>query len=195
MPFPNNQIPANLINPVGQAILKQYPAPRHSTTLAGAPVNNYTLNGVQTESMNQYSVRIDHQLLSEQTVCMATIFDFTIRFTMSIIHYAARPSFPNGGCYTGWTGQLFALVENHIFSPTLVNEARAGMQRMRQPRIQTDNTIDFWAAFPTITNVGPNVANNNGVPSVSVTGYSKLGRPDKSSARTAGTRPTIIATR
>ncbi len=175
VPFQNNQIPANLINPVGQAILKQYPAPSSPTT-SGAPVNNYALNGAQTESMNEYGLRIDHQFSSNNN-----LYAYYLRYYDPVYEVdnslCGSSVFINGGCYTGWTAQLFALVDNHIFSPTLVNEARAGVQRIIQPRIQTDNTIDFWGQFPNITNVGPNVPNNNGVPSVSVTGYSRLGGP------------------
>src|SRR5262249_26626562 len=62
--------------------------------------------------------------------------------------------------------------ETHIFSPSLVNEFRAGVNRLVQPRIQQDST----AAFPGLPAAFLGyLANNGGVPRTSVTGYSTLG--------------------
>lgn len=172
--FAGNIIPASLINPVGQALIREYPAPSVPTA-SGAPINNFFLNGTQTENMNEYSARVDHTFSAKNTLTGSyqIFYDPVVYVNNSLCGSSVMP---NGGCYTGWTGQLFGLSEVHIFSPALINEAGAGIQRMRQPRIQTDSTIDFWGPF-NITRVGAPVTNNTGIPSTTVTGYSKLGGP------------------
>ena len=173
-PFAGNIIPASSISPVGQALLKNYPAAT-SPTLSGAPSNNYTLNGTQTENMNEYSARVDHTFSPKDS-----LYGFYLYFTDPIYYVdnslCGSSLLPNGGCYTGWTGQLFGLVENHIFSPAVVNEARAGLQRMRQPRLQDDVDINFWGQFNT-PNVGASIPDNTGLPNTTITGYAKLGGP------------------
>jgi hypothetical protein len=174
-PLQGNIVPPSMINPVGQALLLQFPA-ASLPTAPGAPiVNNFFLNSNQTESMNEYSSRIDHTLSAKDS-----LFGSYLYF-LDPVHYVfnslcGSSVMPNGGCFTGWTGQLFGLSEVHIFSPAIINEARASVQRMRQPRIQTDVNIDFWGPFNT-PNVSPNIANNTGVPNTAITGYSTLGGP------------------
>ena len=172
--YAGNIIPSSQISPIGQALLKEYPT-ASVPTVSGAPSNNYFLNGSQTETMNQYSTRVDHTFSEKDSLYGSyIIFYDPINYLYNSL--CGTSVLPNGGCYTGWSSQLFGLVENHIFSPTLVNEARAGVQRMRQPRVQADNNINFWGPFG-ITNAGPNVPQNNGIPYTTITGYSRLGGP------------------
>jgi hypothetical protein len=172
--FPGNIIPPTLINPIGQQLLKEYPAAT-VPTVSGAPSNNYFLNGVQSESLNQYSVRVDHSISpSDSLTGSYQYFLDPVYYVYNVL--CGSSVLPNGGCYTGWTAQLFSLAENHVFSSTLLNEVRVGVQRMRQPRLQTDSNINFWGPFG-ITNVGAAVPGNTGVPSATITGYSKLGGP------------------
>jgi hypothetical protein len=174
-PFPGNIVPASMINPVGQALLKEYPSPS-VPTLVGAPTNNYFLNGTQTESLNQYGARVD------QTISASDNLSATYQYFGDPVYYVynsicGSSVMPNGGCFTGWTGQLFGVSEYHAVSPTVVNEVRAGVQRMRQPRVQTDVSTNFWGPFNT-PNVGAPVPDNTGIPYTTITGYSRLGGPN-----------------
>ena len=56
-PFPNNQIPANLLNPVSQAILQYFPQPNTTGTKTGA--NNYLVNAVDTDTFDNELGRLD----------------------------------------------------------------------------------------------------------------------------------------
>jgi len=174
-PFNNNGIPSSLINPVGASLVKQFPAAT-TPTPNGAPSNNFALNASQMEEMNYYSAKIDHTFSPSDNVYGSYImFRDPVYYVFNSL--CGSSVMPNGGCYTGWVAHLFALNDVHVFSPTAVNEARAGIQRMVQPRLQTDRNIDFWGQFPYITNLGPPIADNTGLPSTSITGYSKLGGP------------------
>lgn len=173
-PFPGNIIPQSMISPVGQALLEQYPAPSVATP-SGAPSNNFFLNGNQQESMNEYSTRVDHTFSTQDT--LSAFYLYYLDPVYYVYNSLCGSSvMPNGGCYTGWTGQLFGLSEIHVFSPSVINEARASVQRMRQPRVQTDVNVNFWGPFNT-PNVSPDVPNNTGIPNTAITGYSTLGGP------------------
>jgi outer membrane receptor protein involved in Fe transport len=172
--FPGNIVPPTRINAIGQAMLRQFPNPTATTALLGAPSNNFTLNGAQTEEQNQYATRIDHTFSEKDNMTV------TYQYFKDPVNYlynslCGSSVMPNGGCFTGHTGQLFGISEYHTFSPTVVNEIRAGVNRMRQPRVQSDSNIDFWGPFGLI--VGAKVPDNTGVPSVTITGFSRLGGP------------------
>lgn len=172
--FPGNIIPATRINPIGQALMREYPAPTFPT-VSGAPTNNFNLNAPQTEQLDQYSARVDHQISASDNLSgFYQYFKDPIYFVDNVL--CGSSLLPNGGCFTGWTGQLGGITESHIFSPTKVNEIRLGIQRMRQPRCQTDANIDFWTQFG-IKGVGPSVSCDTGVPSATITSYAKLGGP------------------
>jgi len=57
-PFPDNVIPASLIDPVAQKIQSYYLPPNTVGTAAGQ--NNYTFNGKDLFQYNAYIVRLDH---------------------------------------------------------------------------------------------------------------------------------------
>ncbi len=58
IPFPNNSIPANRIDPVAKAIQSYYPQPNTAGTAAG--LNNYTRNTKDLFDYNVYVGRVDH---------------------------------------------------------------------------------------------------------------------------------------
>jgi hypothetical protein len=59
--FPNNIIPSNRINPVGKALMNEYPLPNIPGTAGG--FNNYVNSpNSQEDKYNSLAVRIDHQI-------------------------------------------------------------------------------------------------------------------------------------
>ena len=81
---------------------------------------------------------------------------------------------PNFGCYTNQTSQLYGSTYTHVFSPSLVNEFRAGMGRLVQPRTMQDTNINFNATYG-INAFNGATTNNTGVPPASITGYATIG--------------------
>ena len=57
-PFPNNQIPANRLNPVALNLVEFYPAPN----LSGDSLYNYAAQGTGTDSYDNFSIKVDHAL-------------------------------------------------------------------------------------------------------------------------------------
>jgi hypothetical protein len=118
-PFPNNIIPATLMNSAPakamSAFLKGY---LQAPNLTGDPAHNYIENRPQTDKMDGYSVKIDHNLgindrlfgrLTQQWVADTQWQNGTV----SSNHNTYRTSNFGGG----W---------DHIFSPTFILSARAG---------------------------------------------------------------------
>ena len=63
LPFPNNQIPANELNPVAQKLLSQYyPAPNYNS---GSTTGNYRTLEPLTNETNGFDVRIDQYISSK----------------------------------------------------------------------------------------------------------------------------------
>jgi hypothetical protein len=171
-PFPGNIIPVNQIDPAGKALLSYYPAPTTPTAAGALPSNNYLFSEIRREQMDEGSLRID-QTFSEKDSLRATANFFNDpSFEPSNTLCGAR-LLPNFGCYTNQKSELYGITETHIFSPTLVNEARVGYTLLNQPRTMQDDGIPFVQTYgiPSFAG-GPN---NGGIPAVTITSYSTLG--------------------
>jgi hypothetical protein len=118
VPFPNNVIPQERINPVGRAYLNVFPAP----TRAGVTRNFLTER--QKESVyDDVDARIDHQLSAiDQLFISASNWDDSFSDPGRIPGYQA--GFGAGSSEN--KGYTFRLGESHVFSNDLINELRVG---------------------------------------------------------------------
>ena len=111
-PFPGNQIPASRLDPIGQYFFKFVALPNASN-------GRYIFNGGQGSNQDQGNVRVDYRLNDKD--------NFFARYSQN--NFAANNS---GGLPTsGATTQTIdtkngALSWTHLFTPSLINEARAG---------------------------------------------------------------------
>lgn len=64
--FPDNKIPANLIDPVALNILKFYPLPNQPGD-ANTNANNYVASGSTQTNLDNYDFRIDHRISETQS--------------------------------------------------------------------------------------------------------------------------------
>ena len=158
LPFLNNQI-LRPLDPVAIALLAQIPLPN----LPGV-AQNLLATGNQRINGNQYSARLDHQFSSSDiTYLRASLFDArqTDPFGSSVLQESLLPGFGrdlsthaiNGAA--GWT---------HVFSPSVLNEARFGFLTV--------------AGGQTSPNVGNTFAAQNGLQGVTAnpldTGYPQV---------------------
>ena len=164
-----NLIPASRIDPNAVKLLQLLPNP----TTTGLQ-NNYFVAPLQNTDINQYDVRIDHNISAKDTV-----FGVFSRITSNVT--AAQP-FPNlaaGGALqiafaTTQPVYLIALSETHLFSPTLMNEARFGDNHNYNTReIPTGNVLGLPAQYG-IQGI-PQIANNGGLPTFNLSGFSAFG--------------------
>jgi hypothetical protein len=82
-PFPNNQIPANRINPIVQQLLALYPLPNSGGTGAGNLTNNYLREELRTTDRHNYDAKVNfnrtsaHQIWGKVSYLDAVVDDRT----------------------------------------------------------------------------------------------------------------------
>jgi Carboxypeptidase regulatory-like domain len=169
-----NVIDPALISPIGQALAKFFPAPTTATAAGQAPSNNYNFSATRREDYNQISSRFDHALSSKDSLYGTYNYYDNPAFEPSNSLCGSRV-LPGFGCNTGLTTQLIGIVETHTFTSNLTNEIRLGFNRLRQPRIQEDDTVNFVSQFKIPGTFFGETPFNGGVPQVAITGFSTIG--------------------
>jgi len=119
VPFPNNQIPGNLINPAGRAYLNAFPGPSRTDRLT----QNYLTARQKRSTYNDFDGRID-QTLSANNQIFLSVSNWSDKFSDP----GRIPGYQAGfGAGTSDNkGYTLRLGDTHIFNPNLVNELRAG---------------------------------------------------------------------
>ena len=170
--FANNQIPTNRFDPVAAKLVSLFPAPN----LTGA--NNFFSNQKETISNDQYVLRLDHRFSDRDTVFSRYIYsDDTNVLPAALPPPASSPSIV-------WPeAHSFVTSESHVFSPTLLNEARIGYQETREKQ-----TISGPRLFDQYGIIGaPNLPNVTGLPTFAVSGLNTIGTTGPGTLQTAAT--------
>ncbi len=117
-PFPGNRIPANRIASHARLFLDGF-VPQPNTNETGINYRGPRVAAPITQ--DQYVARIDHTFSGSDTLSGSYIFNTQADDTTPLFVFDTR----------GNTGraQNFSLAETHVFSPTMVNELRAGLHR------------------------------------------------------------------
>jgi len=165
-PFPGNIIPSYYMDPTGLAIATLYPTPNRNV-----PNQNYVSSPDTRERDDQFDVRVDHTLTPASQL--------TFRYSFgdeSLFEPFTGPSFPlvpGYGDHVPSRDQNAMIAETHVFTPALLNEIRAGFDRVSLGVYQQDQGTNVNAAvgLPTISS-NPR---DFGLSSISVTGFSPLG--------------------
>jgi Carboxypeptidase regulatory-like domain len=121
-PFPGARIPASQINKASAATAALIPAPNFGSPTALS--RNYFVQIPRQSDVNQYDVRIDHQLNAHNNVFGR--FSFANRETPSP---GAFPGFIGGGTLGVDYARQLVMADTHVFSPSMVNEFRFGYTR------------------------------------------------------------------
>jgi Carboxypeptidase regulatory-like domain/TonB dependent receptor/TonB-dependent Receptor Plug Domain len=168
-PFPNNRIPAARIDPNALRLMQLYPE-------ANQPGlnNNYVVNRDNADDTHSFDIRIDHNFSSNDR--------FFARYSFSDNHKIRPSPFDGDGDGGGFNEgdekvrvNGFAASHTHMFSPTLINEARFGVSREHTNRLQPngDDLSDIPGRYG-ILGI-PQVAGNGGLPTLNIGGLSMLG--------------------
>ncbi len=122
-PYPNNIVPANQIGPFA-AKYNPYILTSTLSPLAPSAVSsglNYFGSQLNSTDENKWDVRVDYNISTKDKIFGRLTYDFTDQ-TVVIPQPGANRIYPLHSwlAVLGWT---------HVFSPTLVNEARLGLDR------------------------------------------------------------------
>ncbi|MDZ4798583.1 MAG: carboxypeptidase regulatory-like domain-containing protein [Bryobacteraceae bacterium] len=133
VPFVGNRIPANRIRPIPQKVLGLIPQP-----LLPGLSNNYEYNSVRSIDSDSFDAKVDHNAGDNDRLSVRYSFQRPVTFDPPSFGAAGGP---HGGGFQG-TGvqkaQNGAVNYNHIFSPTLITEFRAGVNRYRNDARNVD---------------------------------------------------------
>ncbi len=117
--FPGNRIPASRFHPIALKLLEYYPLPNRAD-----PSNNYISSAKDFDVWNSFVWKIDHRFREKDTVSFrAQIRDAD---TTSPFAGSSIPLWPN---YSDDVRSLAGIDYTHMFTPTLLTEARVGYSR------------------------------------------------------------------
>ena len=125
-PFPGNVIPPSQINPISAKVATYWPAPLAS----GNPftqANNFPFNGVQAETNNDLSVRVDYQL-SSNTSILGRYSESIINITLPNLFGGNNIADPYNSSTDEHHGSSVFKV-TRAFSPTMFGEFVASWNR------------------------------------------------------------------
>ena len=172
-PFAGNMIPATRLNAIGLALINLYPNPTFPTAAGALPNNNYAFSEARPETQNVDTLKIDHTFSVHDTGYLtANYFNDTSTERISQLGCGATP-LPGFSCFTFVKHELFGVAETHIFSPSMVNEARMGANFEFNPSVDQSASMPFWGQFginPLTTAIDPGLP-HVGPPTLSVTGF------------------------
>lgn len=167
--FSGNRVPASRLNADAVRLLRLYPEPNQPGLN-----NNYVVNRDNKDDTHSFDVRIDHNFSSNDR--------FFARYSFSDNYKLRPPPFEGDGDGGGFAeGEEtvrvngFAASHMHMFSPTLINEARFGLSREHTNRMPTygTDTNDLPGRYG-IRGI-PQISGNGGLPTLQLSGMSDLG--------------------
>lgn len=172
-PFPGNIIPAQRIHPFGATMMSWYPLPM----TAGATNRNLISAPKGSDDSTQNTLRLDHTLSAKDNV-----FARYSRYFDTLVDPFNQ--------YTGFSNIAFPRLDiqhnhaatlsyTHVFSPTLLNTAKAGFSRLRQERTPMPDVQDFKLIQPRLPIPGIKVPDINppiaGIPAIRPTTVDPIG--------------------
>ena len=170
--FAGNVIPSNRFSRIARDLFSYYPAPTFATATGAQPGFNYLFNVPRPERYMQHSVKVDYTVSQKDSAYLTLNYykDTSVETgTGSTCNNTTLPKFP---CDLAITNQVYGLSETHIFSPSLVNEARVAYTHTYTPSSARNGNIDFWGPY----GVKPLLVTfsklpSKGLPALNLTGY------------------------
>ncbi len=167
-PFPGNVIPTSMLDPRAQKWHTFSPTPNAASAVNSPvlPLFNYTATPLGILDYNKGTARIDQTLSSKDHLYGS--------YVIEDVPHIAPGVMPLSGQTFPLRDQVASLTEDHIFSPTIVNEFRFGYNRGKTFLVgQGANTANYAAQFG-YTNTSPNPF-DFGVPQAGISGFTTIG--------------------
>jgi hypothetical protein len=165
--FPGNLIPTSRLDPLAMKLLALEPFPNTSQ-----PGFNFVINPTQTDRAKRFDSRGDKHLSDkDQLFARYSWFDDpAVNPTVFAAPLVGGTSSQQAHVVNG--GQGAALGETHVFGAFLVNEFRAGYNRL-------NSTLSPFGTDVTPSSFGflgiPNQMGVTGLPNITISGFSALG--------------------
>jgi hypothetical protein len=127
--IPCSKIPASLVNSIGGSLINLYPIPNANNSAAGF---NFVSEPVRSLDETKLDVRLDHNFSSTDNIFSRFSYDQAV----SYVPGGGGPgSFAEANAFGSNQGisnhaRSVAIGETHVFSPTTVNQASVGYNRI-----------------------------------------------------------------
>ena len=126
---PCNKIPSNLINNIGQAMINLYPTPNANNVNSNY---NYVNEPVRSLNETKFDVRLDHTLTAKDNIFGRFSYDQANSYVPG---GGPTGSFAEAGAFGSNQfianhARNVALGATHVFSPTMLNQASFGYNRI-----------------------------------------------------------------
>jgi hypothetical protein len=161
-PFPGNLIPATRMNPIAQSLASYYPLSNRAD-----PSTNYETYQATHARYNSAVAKLDEHLRSNDTISAR----YLVRDNSGTSPYAGS-DLGTFGTNTSSRPALAGVSETHIFSPSMVSEARVGFTRYAERDRPSDGGLDLNAQLGL---PGPNNAWQAGFPRFTILNLAALG--------------------
>jgi hypothetical protein len=171
-PFTNINQVLPQADPVGQALVNQYPQPNIPSASCGAA--NYTALVNRQVTYDTLTGRIDHQFSSKDSLFVRYSLNFDREFWPTGTVPESTTTLPGYGRFSHDSYQMAGLDWTHIVNPKLVNEVKLGYNRYQLREVDQDlgNTLASSLGITGVANIGSVPA---GVPNMNFSGYASMG--------------------
>lgn len=137
-PFPNNQIPSSMINPVSAALLSLLPTPNEISSLS-SPTNNYYALLPFQKTTTSFDTKMDYDLNEANRITGRLSFSWPNVYQAPIFGPAgggpAQGNFEGTGTQKTYSG---GLNYDHVFSPNFLTELRFGVGYYHSSAVPSD---------------------------------------------------------
>jgi hypothetical protein len=158
--FAGNRIPASGFDPVSLKLLALYPEPN----LSGK--NNFFSNQRESVDNNQFVGRLDHRFSDKDSI----FGRFSSSSNTNVLPATLTPPASEPSIVTP-EAHSFTVSETHLFTASLLNEARIGYQETRETQnIQGPRLFDDYGIIG-----APDISSVLGLPTFVVSGFSTIG--------------------
>jgi hypothetical protein len=171
-PFTNNRIPASRLDPVMQKLMALFPNPTQ-----GGQQNNFVRNATISDDTDRYSARGDWTATDKDNLFVRWTYSTRARHIPGNFGGIADGTASSSGGLQNLNAFGVSLGYNHVFTPRIVNEFRAGVGRdnsfAQQDPFGLNKTSDYIPGVPL------NPAIDGGVSRTTFTGFNTfIGSPD-----------------
>lgn len=174
VPFPNNVIPANRIDPIAQRFLNLYPTPS-----APGLASNFTTTVNREQTSDTFDIRLDHRFTDTRSLYLRYSDNAVETLVPGV--FGLVNGIDSGGSAAGFGGPSIAdawgLHANYleIIRPTLLFEAKAGKLYFNTESLPETYGQNVATTFGL---QGVNIDDRtSGLPNITVAGYTTLGDP------------------
>jgi hypothetical protein len=175
-PFPNNKIPASMIDPAAAKIAALYPATNQPFANGNFPQNDYYALTAGSLNTDQGDGRVDYRIDEKDSLFGSISWSNTAKGSVPPFQGAL-----DGANFYGVSeqdlGRNAQLGYTRIWSPTFISETRVGFSRLVTARTQANASTDEFKAIG-IGGYDPTSTLNGGLPQIGLGRYSQVGAND-----------------